>query len=76
VNILFNLDLWALNFGTYVINIEKLLFQKFNGKKKAMLGRLLKLLAVIFLSQLHMLVDFEYIFFGEYFGFEIWETCY
>jgi len=27
-------------------------------------------------SQQHMLVDFEYIFLNEFFGLEIWHTCY
>jgi len=31
---LFFIDLLALKFETYVINIENLLFQKFHGKKK------------------------------------------
>jgi len=29
-----------------------------------------------FSSQQHMLVDFEYLFSNEYFGLEIWHTCY
>jgi len=32
------------------------------------------LAAMNFVSQLHILVDFKYLF-GEYFGFEIWYTC-
>jgi len=27
-------------------------------------------------SQLHILVDFEYIFLGEFFDLEIWNTCF
>jgi len=27
-------------------------------------------------SELHMLVNFEYLSFGESFGLEIWYTCY
>jgi len=36
MNIFFFIDLLALKFGTYVINIEKFLFPKFHGKKKNM----------------------------------------
>jgi len=45
-------------------------------KKISILEKVAKLEAMKFSSQLHMLVDFENIFFGEPFGLEICYTCY
>jgi len=60
-----------LKFGAYVINIKKFLFQKFHGKRKFNPWKAIKVDNSEFFSQLHILVDFEYLFFGESFGLEI-----
>jgi len=45
-------------------------------KQISILEKVAKLKAMKFSSQLHMLVDFEYLSFDESFGLEIWYMCY
>jgi len=53
--------------------ISKIWWQKNNN---SIFERLSKLEAAKNISQLHMLVDFKYLFFGKLVGLEIWCTCY
>jgi len=75
---LFHINLLALKFGTYVINIKKFFDPKISwqNKKNSIFGRLSKLALVKDILQLHMLLDFKYLFFGKSFGIKIWYTCY
>jgi len=45
-------------------------------KKNSISGRLSKFAEVKNISQLHMLVDFNYLSFGKSFVLEIWYMCY
>ena len=76
LNIFFSVNLLSLKFCTHVINIEMVQCQKFHGQVFfAILRRVPKLAIVKFFFELHLLVDFKYIFLSKSFSLEIWHMC-
>jgi len=69
----FVLEIWYTYYQHRDGLISKISMAK---RKNSIFGRLSKLATVKIISQLHMLVDFKYLFYGKSFGLEIWYTCY